>query len=364
MTLGWIVGLGLALQVALMGIVFWWMPLWGRPELHFGVTVPATFRSSDEGRRALGVYRRGLLISLAVSAALAWIVSGGGIAWMSLATTTIFLVGVTTAYLAARNVVRPHAVAPTTVREAALQAEREPFALGAFALPFALLLLTGAALSVYWPNVPDPMPMRVDGAGEVLEWGPKRIGPIVGPLIIGVMMCAMMPLLGAMIFRGVRRPDASRAEAVALHRRRLRAVREALIGGSWLIAAIFALLPFMQLSTRPQTTQLATIAVVVLAHLGGLAMVIWLLVRHGSAFTATTRAAEAAVDGAPIGDRSDDRFWKWGAIYYNPDDPAVWVEKRIGIGYTCNFAQPAAWWTLGAIIVVPIAVILIVLAIA
>ena len=36
----------------------------------------------------------------------------------------------------------------------------------------------------------------------------------------------------------------------------------------------------------------------------------------------------------------DDACWKWGLFYYNPDDPAMFVEKRFGVGYTVNFANP------------------------
>jgi uncharacterized membrane protein len=31
-------------------------------------------------------------------------------------------------------------------------------------------------------------------------------------------------------------------------------------------------------------------------------------------------------------------------FYVNPDDPAILVEKRFGIGYTLNFGRPAAWF--------------------
>lgn len=35
--------------------------------------------------------------------------------------------------------------------------------------------------------------------------------------------------------------------------------------------------------------------------------------------------------------RDDDRFWKLGnTIYYNKDDPSVFVEKRFGVGWTVN----------------------------
>jgi uncharacterized membrane protein len=40
-------------------------------------------------------------------------------------------------------------------------------------------------------------------------------------------------------------------------------------------------------------------------------------------------------------------------FYYNPSDPAVFVEKRVGIGYTVNFARPVSWvFILGVIALV------------
>ena len=33
--------------------------------------------------------------------------------------------------------------------------------------------------------------------------------------------------------------------------------------------------------------------------------------------------------------------WKWGIFYYNPNDPRIFVPKRIKwLGWTLNFAQP------------------------
>ncbi|RFF31728.1 DUF5808 domain-containing protein [Wenzhouxiangella sediminis] len=50
------------------------------------------------------------------------------------------------------------------------------------------------------------------------------------------------------------------------------------------------------------------------------------------------------------GDRSPDSAWKLGLIYFNPADPAMWVEKRFGVGFTLNFARPSAWFLLTAIL--------------
>ena len=40
--------------------------------------------------------------------------------------------------------------------------------------------------------------------------------------------------------------------------------------------------------------------------------------------------------------RDDDRYWYGGFSYNNPDDPALFVEKRYGLGWTLNFGHPQA----------------------
>ena len=40
--------------------------------------------------------------------------------------------------------------------------------------------------------------------------------------------------------------------------------------------------------------------------------------------------------------RDDDRYWSGGIFYSNPDDPALFVEKRYDLGWTLNFGHPQA----------------------
>lgn len=46
----------------------------------------------------------------------------------------------------------------------------------------------------------------------------------------------------------------------------------------------------------------------------------------------------------------DDEGWILGIIYYNPKDPALFVETRFGMGNTINMARPAAWWMILGIV--------------
>lgn len=56
-----------------------------------------------------------------------------------------------------------------------------------------------------------------------------------------------------------------------------------------------------------------------------------------------------------LGTRPDG--WRLGGIvYYAPEDPALFVPKRVGIGQTFNFARPMAWVILVAILALPLVI--------
>lgn len=55
-----------------------------------------------------------------------------------------------------------------------------------------------------------------------------------------------------------------------------------------------------------------------------------------------------------ITDLDEDSYWKGGLIYFNRNDPSIFVEKRFGIGWTLNFANPLGY----VIVIVPLIIIL------
>lgn len=61
------------------------------------------------------------------------------------------------------------------------------------------------------------------------------------------------------------------------------------------------------------------------------------------------RSILLAAEGNPAVEeaRKADQGWRLaGMIYVNPKDPAVFVPKRFGWGWTLNFARPTAWFLL------------------
>jgi uncharacterized membrane protein len=69
---------------------------------------------------------------------------------------------------------------------------------------------------------------------------------------------------------------------------------------------------------------------------------------------ATTRAIEASWRSA-TGAQSADSYRLGGLVYFNRADPSLWIEKRIGVGWTLNFANPWSWVLLALLLAIPVA---------
>ncbi|GAA0370366.1 DUF1648 domain-containing protein [Bacillus horti] len=85
---------------------------------------------------------------------------------------------------------------------------------------------------------------------------------------------------------------------------------------------------------------------------------IWLSVKVGQGGSRVRISSNNGTAGVESID--EDRYWKLGVIYFNPKDPATFVEKRFGVGWTVNFARPLAWISLGGIILFTVLIIIFV----
>lgn len=62
--------------------------------------------------------------------------------------------------------------------------------------------------------------------------------------------------------------------------------------------------------------------------------------------------------------KDDDDNWILGGMYFNKKDPAWMVEKRRGIGWTVNFANPKAWLAIGGLVIFIIVNVMISIAVS
>jgi uncharacterized membrane protein len=341
----------LPLGVLLVGVLMFFTPKVTRPDIWFSVTVDADLPASAAGLRILRAFRA--MTALSTAAALPVVVAGLITRAPALIGTgmVVQVVGQALAFFAARRRTLAHATPPSAVRDAALEPRRNrlPGGLALQAGPFLVLAVGAAWIGSRWSMLPPRFPIHWDFSGHADGWATRSMRSVFGPIVEGFVLCGLLVLLGWGLQTRSRRisPVGDRARA----EQRFRFVTLAvLLGGEYLVAAIFAVLTALPMLGEPSgilaATMWATLVFVVAT------VVVLGRVGQGGSRLVTSHDA----DRPPIGDRTADASWRGGFVYANRSDPALFVEKRFGLGYTVNFGNPWSWVILAALLIVPIAV--------
>ncbi|NOZ77694.1 MAG: DUF1648 domain-containing protein [Acidobacteria bacterium] len=334
------------IEVLVLAVLFFLMPGLTRPSLFFSVTIDPAFRQSQRGRSIVTRYRTVIVAgsALAVAAAL-WIPGDARPAGMWLP-IVVALATAIVAFLDARRRVLPHAAEPDSQREAELAPRhgRLPGGLRAQAGPFVILGGAAAWLSLHWQSIPARFPIhwRLDGTPD--GWATRSPWGVFGVLGISALTCLVLLLVGWGVARWSRQVHASGPQGEAERRFRTMILLLLLVS-EYMLAAISAWIGISPLTGPTPPTRTANVILAV--FIAAIVVIVVLLIRAGQ--------GGARIDGGaggeerPTGDRSEDRFWKAGVFYVNPDDPAIFVEKRFGIGYTLNFGHRWVWATLAVV---------------
>lgn len=303
----------------LMSLAMLALPHVTRREILFGVVLPADFRSSQEGRRAIREFRWAVAIP-AVGGALAIVLLGSRfIPVFLLAPGTMLLAGLVM-FVTQNRKLRAFAVQPQPVRVFELSAEPERLPWFTWLGLVPLLLLAGAALYLQanWESIPVRYPVHWDISGAPNRWAERSVRGVYSPLLFGAAMVAWMFGFAVAIWYGSRRSEPLRRPMVGFFM--------AIEWSFALTMAGVALSPVIRLPVAAMAVSGMPITL-----LG----VIYLVKK--------ARDPRAALDPTP------NECWKGGMIYYNPDDAALFVGRRDGVGLTCNLANPRSWVLFGSL---------------
>jgi len=192
-----------------------------------------------------------------------------------------------------------------------------------------------ATLAVVWfgyPYMADSIPTHFGISGPD-RWAPKSWHTVLSPVALELM-------LGALVLFTRRAPasvkgNPNAAPGYAQYRKMMT-----------LLLIIFCLLSeilfFLVVLSFITPISPLWFAILSLVNLGFLITMIWLYIR----FVRSKHVSGPILD--------DDGKWIWGIFYFNRSDPSIFVEKRVGIGFTVNMARPIAWIVLVGIILITI----------
>ena len=180
--------------------------------------------------------------------------------------------------------------------------------------------------------MPARFPTHWNLAGKPDDWTTKSVGGVFRGLSIGFVGCAMMLFTSCAVVRWTRLPRVTGRDGE--ESRRVRRVNlMATLAWEYLLALLLAWTTVVSMFSDhagqlrlPLAFRLAPFA---LAIVGGLAI--------------RVMRRTAVSGGPPVGDTTPDSRWIVGRLYFNRADPALFVERRTGLGYTLNLGNPWSW---------------------
>ena len=321
-----------------IALLFHWLPLWRRSGLWFGVTVAPDFRNTPEARRVLRQYRIDVWAVWLVAGVLLWAGVRGEAHWMLAAGPLLQSLGAAIAFARGRNRIRPYALHPVRTRSATLAAASEhlPGGVAGIIVPYAILATAAIFLRAHWQRIPSRFPVHWGLDGTPDRWAERTWRSVDAPLLAGLLTVALLQAAGYLIVAAS--PRARMADTADWTARFRRANLRMIVALSWTLAALFAVLalnPYLAGGDSlivPAWIMLAAVLAVTAGFL-------WPIIR-------ISQEPGSGSDGTP------DECWKLGQIYYNPNDPALLVEKRFGLGYTINFGNRASWLLIALLLLI------------
>lgn len=337
-----------------LGILFHIIPRRTRPTLYFAVTVDPLFSETPEARDILRLYRLRVwlftFITLAFTAILVWqgVLHPAGIVLLG-TFSQLFLLHV--ALYLGRKQTLAYQVRPNRVRVASLA----PFNLqppgGRLVTfgPLALLALTGLYAILRWSELPSRFPIHYgpEGPDRFVARTPENVAVFLG--FLAAMWLVYVAMQYGIIHTMKRIHSQGKAAEAEMRFKRLSLILLQ-------VSSYFSVIPVLVVFFLPAENQYAGRLVPWIA--GGFVIFTFLclgvMIRWGQG--GSHLADGAYEDQAAWGDGTPDGCWKLGAFYYNPDDEAIIVETRFGIGQTLNWGRPQSWIFM-ALLLSPVAVI-------
>ncbi|WP_433945418.1 DUF1648 domain-containing protein [Paenibacillus sp. SN-8-1] len=220
-----------------------------------------------------------------------------------------------------------------------------------FLIHLVIIVVSFLLTWMYYDQAPDSIAMQYSLTGEVIRSADKSYSSMFFPNIMQVIMLLLFYTVNRSIHKSKQQLDPRKAEASAQQNiifRRKWSMFTLMTG--LLMILLFSLMQlsmFHQIS--PEVLMPLTLTIPVVIVISALIMSI----QTGQGGSRIGRSSDISSAEAV----NDDAYWKLGNMYYNPKDPSLFVEKRMGIGWTLNMARPLAWLILLAPFVIIILVI-------
>ncbi|WP_219106722.1 DUF5808 domain-containing protein [Austwickia sp. TVS 96-490-7B] len=246
--------------------------------------------------------------------------------------------------------------AATAVSQVAREAAPVQVAWRWHAAGLLLVAATGGYGVWRYPDLPDPMATH-SSLTQFDRWEPKSAATMwMLPALAAIVVITTLTMSVFVAARASRTlPDGNALVAQAKNLRDRRASQRVLGVLSVAVAGILGCTAVVMWEQWDALLPVPVVGSVVLV----VALVVSQIRRERTPLLPEVMDSRNGDVPALAGSESvdDDASWIWGVIYCDRDDPALFVAKRIGIGYTINVGHPAGMLLLGGLFVVTAAAV-------
>ena len=200
-----------------------------------------------------------------------------------------------------------------------------------------VILLTIVVAVAGYPVMPAQIPMHVDLSGAVTDVAAKSPAVAAFPIALELFLVGCFVFSHWTVLRSKKGTEpgnpASSAWAYGMFAHAQTVFL--LVGGLAITAVCGLLIELSMIGVLPITGAVAAIVVVAMLVAAGSVILNAVYGQSGSRVFRMQRSSMLLAD--------DDAYWKLGLFYYNPGDASLFLPQRSGLGWTVNWARPAAW---------------------
>jgi len=192
---------------------------------------------------------------------------------------------------------------------------------------------TAAFLLARFPDLPDVLPVRFGRGGFPIGWQYRTITRVLMPVYVQL---ALLTLLGTVSALVLSRPHGDRdADAPDVRTAAVAAEAISLIGAVWIVFQAYAAVALASMWQAGHE---------------GLGVMYTVLEVTGAVASVVIFARAQMLFGTPGPRPYVPEHWRFGQLYKNALDPALFVPTRDGRKWTLNFGRPVAAALMGIVL--------------
>ena len=339
------------LECLLILSMFFWQPVLRGAEGFYGVRVNQEFYTG-EGRNLLRQNRLALLVAFVLCSGLVVLLRGFPGQWRWAVPPVFMFALAMLSHYYFRQLVKPHRLVVEKAKTvASLQVRRLSDYTNMVVEILLLFLLVAPILLLifFYPQLPDQIPVHWNVAMQPDRWLTKSAGVVALLPFTAFWSQGLILFIKISVLRAkMPLPAQHTAQYLAVKEQSIKMTMRFFDGMRLLLAVLFGCISLVIIfSSLPALKPLERLS----------ALVIWacvpVFILGLIYFVVRARRLNdqlTALAGNSMPSADDDRGWYGSLFYYNPRDPALFVQKQIGIGYTLNFAHKQALYVMAYLV--------------